>query len=65
MQNKEYDCPNSEPTIRNRTHPDIRKTAIWSHYLPKDTCLFPLRPEARTPAPLQIQEPQECLSSLP
>lgn len=40
MQNKEYDCPNSEPTIRNCTHPDIRKTAIWSHYLPRTPVSF-------------------------
>lgn len=40
MQNEEYDCPNSEPTIRNCTHPDIRKTAIWSHYLPRTPVSF-------------------------
>ena len=32
---------NTEPSIRNWSHADIRKTVAWSHHLPEDTCLSP------------------------
>lgn len=32
---------NIEPSIRNWSHADIRKTVAWSHHLPEDTCLSP------------------------
>lgn len=56
--------PKTEPRIRNWSHPVTRKTVVWHHHFPEETYLCPSRPVAR-PSSLQIQEPWECLSSLP